>query len=881
MILNFNFDYNNRYLSPTLVLCNPNFEELEVILLTKDLRAKYKFNGVSELSFSVPEKSNNLYGESVNTASYELIQKNRIIKIVDVGYFVIAKVDEKIDGAISIKEVVAYSYEYVLNRKSANILDGTYKLYDPLDIENSLLGILTKNIPSWSIEHVDAGLWNRYRTFEGVDGQDTLYKFLMSNVQESYGCLFSFDILNKRISVYEPNSVIRETDIVLRLDNLIKELSIEGDDSGIKTKLSVYGGSGLTINSVNPLGTSDLYNFNYYKTTDWMSQELINAINIWEDKIKNSKESYSNTLIILKDLNTTLITLQGNLEDLKNELKALEQTRTAQMPKVLSSVTTQINNKITEISNKNKEIAAKESEISHISMMLKEINSSLSFANNFTENQLKLLDDFIDSDTYTNENFEITSIMNNVDIMEMSQQLYEHGIQQLNQISQPCLKFKMDSVNFLFMKKFLPFIDQIQLGCKIYVDYKNGEWLSPILLEIELDYENPDSFSLTFGNRFKITDDLWTIQELMGDVKSTTSSVKANGALWSQPVKSGTIDAVTQYMTNALDTSTQEIVNSRNQSVTIGEYGIRSRKLLDDGSYSPEQLWMNNGLICMTDNNWQTSKLAIGNIEGVYSINAEVVAGNLIAGNQLKIMSEDSSFVVDGNGTKITNADITLVASNNRSKMVLSPIQGIKIQTSLDGSTWTDKFYVNPMTNTLVFAGEAMIESGTIGGWKITTNGIESTANYIKSNGTGKLGLMTWTPTAATFDGYIFAKNLDAEGITTSKLADGAVTRDKLDRIYATEAYVDSLVADYATIGQLNAQIANIKSLIVTEARVRNLISQTVTSQYFAGVTVNIGGVSAGNVRTTNLYVNTYKYYATPITVGGHTYTVLARGSDD
>lgn len=834
--MQFKFDYENRYEPPMLILCNPDFEEIEIISYVMSLNIIPRFNSVSELSFRISSKINDSYDNIiVKNSSYDLIKKNKLIHLGEFGYFIIVQVNEKSDGVSDIKEVIAYSYEYTLNMKTTNLADGTYKFYDELDKTDTLIGKLISVIPSWSIGHVDSELWNKYRTFSDVD-KNTLYTFLMTDVEKAYDCIFDFDTINKAINIYDPNNAVKQTDVVLNFNNLIKDITISQDDSSIKTALGVYGGNNFTIRTVNPLGTPIIYNFDYFKNIEWMSPDLISSITNWENKIVDIKDSYAESLARLKDKNASLIILNGELVDLQNELKALEQTRTAQMPNVQSSVSREITQKNIEIKNKKTEITQMENFILQINNELTQINEIVKFENNFTPEQMLLLDNFIDTDTYINDNYELTSLMNSYDAIELAEQLLLSGQKQLKIISQPNCSFDMNTANFMFMKEFESFINEIEMGCLINAEIKDGYWVTPILLEMNLDYDNPNNFSMKFGNRFRMSDEKWTVLELIGEVKGTSSSVKSNSSIWSQPVKSGLVDEVTNYMKDNLDASNQEIINSANQTITIGDYGLRCRELLEDGSYSPQQLWMNKGLICLTDDNWDNTKLAIGNINGVYSVNAEVIAGNLLAGNQLKITSEDSSFTIDSNGTKLVNADITLVSANNRSKMLLSPVNGIKIQTSQNGMSWDDKFYVDPISNTLVFAGNALITSGTIGGWDITTNGIESTTNYIRSNGTGKLGLMTWNTSSATFNGNIYAANLDNGGITTNKIANSAVTPAKLDRLYASEAYVQSLVADKATIGQLNALSANIENLYAKKAEVRTLIVQYLNA---ADITVN------------------------------------------
>lgn len=659
----FSFNSKGLYEEPTILLCYPNLVEHVYLSFFKGLKITPRFNAVSEISCTVYEKyMDDQTHKWVDVPCYELIKKNKVLHILGFGYFVITQVSENMDGTVNTKQVTAYSYEFTLNKKYANFNDGTYKFYDPVDNSNTLLGKLITLFPSWTIGHVDTELWPLQRTFSGVNGGKTYYQFLMTDVEKAYGCIFDFDIENMTINAYTPNNSVSETDIILSFDSTVKDITIAENDSSIKTALYVAGSGDLNISSVNPLGTPYIYNFGHYKSLEWMDQELIDALTAWENKLASYQETYSEKLTSLKDLNAALIVFNEQLTALDGELKDIDKARTEEYPNVQASTTASYNAKLAEITAKQAAIDAKNNEIKNVTDELTAINNEVSFANNFTEAQLSQLDRLIDEDSYVNDTYEITDSMSNVEIMELTQQLYEAGLEQLKQVSQPNFTFSMNTVNFLFIKKFLPFIQQIKMGCKIYVE-TDKVWYNPLLLEMVLDYDEPQNFTMTFGNRFRLMDKTWTVTELLGSVQSTTSSVKGNSSLWTNGAKAGNL--FTEYKNSTLNAATQAIVNSEDQTVEMGAYGLRSRKLLSDGSYDPKQWWANNGLICMTDDNWQTSKLAIGEVNGVYCVNAEVIAGNLLCGAELKIYTADGSFVVDENGAQIHASDNSFILDSN------------------------------------------------------------------------------------------------------------------------------------------------------------------------------------------------------------------------
>lgn len=344
--MNFEFDINKSYEIPIITLCNPDFSVITDITNVTNLHIKPRFNAVSEANFDVYKND-----------FYDLVSKNRLLKIQGFGYFVIVSVTETNEGTSPYKSITAYSYEYTLNSKGANIKDGTYKFYDPVSPKDTLLQKLLEIAPSWKIGTVSSSLWNRYRTFEIPT--NSLYYFLMEDVEKAYECIFDFDTENKLINAYTSEDIVKDTDISFSFHNLIKNVKIEETTKDIITCLSVHGSGDFTISEVNPLGTSNIYDFSYYLNENWMQKSLIDAIKKWDKKVKGSEKTYTENFSKLRDLNSELLKLQGELATLKNNLKAQEQVRSAQMPNIYKSVVNKINTLNKEISAKQKEINSK------------------------------------------------------------------------------------------------------------------------------------------------------------------------------------------------------------------------------------------------------------------------------------------------------------------------------------------------------------------------------------------------------------------------------------------------------------------------------------------------------------------------------------------
>lgn len=784
------FDYFNRYEIPPMTLCQPNKEELFALGELSDRKLSLRFNGLSEFSFTAKSKTLNTLGETVDTPYFSYLDYRRLVYIQNIGYFMIVDFPEDSDGFSDTKKVVCKSLEVELNTKRVSLFKGTFPLYDLFEPQRSLLGTLLQYAPDWTIAEVDTELTTVYRTFDETD--TSIYNLLMNKVSQTYNCLFSFDTINKTISVHTVDNATTPTDIYLSYDNLLENTNLKPITSELCTALNVLGSEPLSIRTVNPLGTDTIYDFSYYKNTDWMSGSLVTAVTNWENAVLAAQPTYATLLAELKNQNTILITQQSELADLEGELTELETLRTVKIRQGLdlSVITPQINAKNTEISAKKEEILVTQRIISHAKIedeygsgyglqeQLANINASVSFAYNFTAVQFAELSHFIIGSTYTNTNFVQTDSMSGSAIQQQSQELYDQAVGVLAKISEPRYTFEINSVNFVFLKEFQTFITQLVLGAIITINIKDNVFTYPAILGFDIDYDNPEQFKLLLSNRLRLDDEAFQFSDLFSQPISSGLTTQFNSEIWKN-FQDNYRNDVSDFIKNALDASAKSIVDAKNQSFIIDGNGIRGRYLPDPNTdvFDPEQLGIINNLIVFTDDNWASAKTALGKVTtpaGVpsFGLVAEVVVGNLIAGNNLYISNDDNTFTVDGRGATLTNAKFTLFGNSNKNKILLDPNAGIEISKKNSGGTYDRTFYVDTEGN-LVFTGNLQGATGTftgtifanigkIGAWTIDEYGLSDIyGNYIYGNGSIRLGALRIDRSEAWFDGNIYANNLN------------------------------------------------------------------------------------------------------------------------
>lgn len=554
-----------------------------------------------------------------------------------------------------------------------------------------------------------------------------------------------------------------------------------------------------------------------------------------------------------------------------------------------------------------------------VNKSLSDIVDKYAFDKYFSPTERKILDPFIVETEYQDSSFIVTDEMNIADysntdkkvlttdgimtIKELmnsstavlidddyvAQQLLKQGYSVLDKISTPSFSFKLNCSNFLFDINFEHFLHQLEFGSILNIQVSDDEWVFPFLQEMVINYENPKDFSMKFGNRFRLSDDEWTYADLHNETVKVSQTVGSTLPVVAEPVVNGTIGVVEDYMNNALIAANQSIKATKDNEFVFGGFGLRGRKIngktsTNEPIYDNEQIWINNNLLCFTDDNWNTVKSALGKIEvnghSAYGLVAEHIVGKLVAGESLTIANRNNSFVVDGSGATLTNATLNITQKNG-SSIKINPTTGMSVVNDKGMNT----FHVDTngnvsLTGSVTVTGGDIGEvttgnlvDGTVGGFVITPNKIHSTNNLVElnSNGSGKLGNMTWdtagnvvvnniTANGGKFTGTVQANKILTGGIygmiDGSGLADGTVTMGKLavDQLDAKYATVDSLNATNVTIKDgLSAANATItEGLSAANARIDSITSSSITTEYleanYAGLTfVNAMNAELGN----------------------------------
>ena len=707
-----------------LTLCKPNKEPIQVLEEAYEKIFTPNVVETDELVFSIPFKVAN----QINP-NWELIKGNYLIYLEQVleeddtvlleQYFVIKNIINSSEDKEE-KRVHCYSYEHLLTKKLIHSFKGVKKLYrTPAEIAayvpdemyptlddflySGILNYIISLVPSWSVGTVDEEINNKFRDLE-IDAQSVL-DFLLNKVQSTYDCVFEFDTINNEINVKKFSSIGLNKGLFISDKNYIKSLEQEINFDEVVTRLNLYGKDNMSIHSVNVTGQSYIDNLSFFRNTDYMSQSLLDALDIY-DNLLESKQTEFNTL--LGDLDTytsQLATKQDELDILETELIVLEDTRDALIEQGanLNDINSQIAAKESEITNKQSEINSIIDDIDTTNSSISVLRSDIAIENNFTSEQIKELDTFIFEKDYR-------------DIAYINpQELYEDGLEIMQKINQPPIDININIVDFLNIVECQHDWNKLKLGDIVSIQQsKYNINIELRIIGFSHDIDN-NELTLRLSNKSSLNDPDMQLAELIENAISTTTTLDINKFKYGRYEDSGERSELYNYIQSELDLSAQKAVAGKNQNIEIGRRGAIFKNTTDE----LRQLRILNDLIAISTDGFQTADVAISP-DGII---AKMLIGQILLGEQLYIEDENGNLNINGNLITIKdNSDIvrTMLGEYTTGKfgLLLKDKTGNKTILDEDGllQTWQDsradnvssnkplKFnlYIPPTTKTLL-----------------------------------------------------------------------------------------------------------------------------------------------------------------------------------
>ena len=362
------------------------------------------------------------------------------------------------------------------------------------------------------------------------------------------------------------------------------------------------------------------------------------------------------------------------------------------------------------------------------------IAQSTSIYNNFTRDQLVRLSPFLREDEYTDDNFLETDSDTIEILMKTKQELLECGKIELAKLCEPKLAFSMDMANIFALAEFEPIISQFQLGNLINVVIRPDYLKKARLLAVDINFDDFSDFSCEFGELTSLRTPSSIHADLLANALTAGNSVASNQSYWEKGADLATSTDITIH--NGLLDAIEGIYNA-DRSVLIDNHGILLREVLDNGEYSPYQIWLTNNNILVSTDAFDTAQTGIGVFEvngrELYGVLAKAVLSGYIEGSTIvggTINIGDGTFTVDqfGNVTmKSVDLDGYVEDDHIISAINVSP-ENIEIQSnkiSLTGkkiNLTSDNITIDSTNFSVAKDGKITATSGEIAGWTIYPN---------------------------------------------------------------------------------------------------------------------------------------------------------------
>ena len=339
-------------------------------------------------------------------------------------------------------------------------------------------------------------------------------------------------------------------------------------------------------------------------------------------------------------------------------------------------------------------------------------------------------------DKYTNDNY-ISDGLNNAELFKRAADFFEVAENEIFKSSELQHSISTTLNNLLSIPKFKPLVKSFKLGnwIRIRVDDKIYKLR---LLEYEIDCGDFDNISVEFSDVTKVKNGITDVGSILSQASSMATSYSSVQRQASQGQKSNNV--VSGWVEDGLNVTNTKIIATDNQNQVWDKNGILCREYDPiTETYSDEQLKIINSTIAVTDDNWKTTKTAIGKhsyvdpitgeLKTAYGINGETLVGKLLIGEDLIVANSDGKLTFNDNGL--------IVSGNDESAVRIQPNEEESIF-SITNNDGEYVLYLNKDTGNLYIKGDIVTtnlevdtENGTISGF----SNVAVSGNYSDLNG--------------------------------------------------------------------------------------------------------------------------------------------------
>lgn len=396
------------------------------------------------------------------------------------------------------------------------------------------------------------------------------------------------------------------------------------------------------------------------------------------------------------------------------------------------------------------EIKTRETEIAIVSAIQSEIEgirdtiqSTLNFENYLGEELWLEFVAYRREDLYKNDNY-ISDGLSDSELFQSARDFLDVARKEIYASANLQHSLSASLKNLLVMKEFETLTDKFSVGNWIRVKI-DGTVYKLRLVSYTIDFDSLDKISVQFSDVRKYADGITDASYILSRAASMSSSYKTVMRQASAGESSG--ETIDSWMTSGMSLGDTKIVNSDIQNMVYDKHGLLFREYDPiTETYGNMQLKIINKGMYLSDDNWETSKAAIGlcsytyttpsgEIETRYSygINGEVIVGKLLLGESLGLHNESGSVEFDNDGLRISSSTITnngettsrvTISPNN--ELIFKIENGQSIVLSFDKSTGVLSVDGNINARTLTLDDSVTINASFIRG----LSSVATSGNY-------------------------------------------------------------------------------------------------------------------------------------------------------
>lgn len=298
-----------------IYLCRPDRTVICALngVQIKSVEYEQQLKDFNHLTFNV-DRYIDIDGEYVESAGYEKLKDHMTIYLEGLDYFQLQEPSLQNDnGRYEYKACEAYSDEKTFEDKDMKGLSFNKGTTDSMEMlatnnvddmgyakeyitfcndrnhELSLMHLVLDRVPGWSVGYIDPAIKNEKYSFEADN--TNAYAFLNTTVANVVKCVFYFDTINRMVSAYAKENIGKDTNIFIGWRNALNMLKMSPQTDTMYNALTIQGDEELDITRVN-YGRSQIYNLDYYLTTNYFPQETIDKVKAWQKWQTDNHDTY-------------------------------------------------------------------------------------------------------------------------------------------------------------------------------------------------------------------------------------------------------------------------------------------------------------------------------------------------------------------------------------------------------------------------------------------------------------------------------------------------------------------------------------------------------------------------------------------------------------